>query len=81
MACSVVLDRELNKHKKDRLFRQSRGYFMHLICGECGQAAICYSHSQTKIFCKGCSDLLLKPTGGFAQIAGNTKSKKADNIY
>lgn len=68
-------------HKKKRVFRQSRGYFMHIICADCEQRAICYSHSQTDIRCKGCSGLLVKSTGGAAEIVGKTKSKKAEDVY
>ena len=81
MACSIVAEHEFNKHKKDRMIRRCNGYFLHIICADCEQRAVCYSHSQTKIVCKGCSALLVRPTGGAAEIVGKTKSKKAENVY
>lgn len=70
-----------NIHKKKRVFRQAKGYFMHIICADCEQRTVAYSHSQTNVKCKGCSALLVRSTGGTAEIVGKTKSKKAENVY
>lgn len=68
-------------HKKKRVFRQTGGHFLHIICADCEQRTVAYSHSQTNIKCKGCSALLVKSTGGTAEIVGKTKSKKAESVY
>lgn len=68
-------------YKKDRVFRQSNGYFMHVKCHDCEEQTICYSHSQTDMKCKGCSGLILKSTGGMAKLVNKARSKVAENIY
>ena len=70
-----------NIYKKDRVYRQSNGYFMHVRCNDCEEQTVCYSHSQTDIRCKGCSGLILKSSGGKAIIVNKARSKIADNNY
>lgn len=68
-------------YKKNRVFRSSNGYFMHVRCNDCEEQTVCYSHSQSDIKCNGCSGLILKSTGGMARIVNKARSKIAENIY
>lgn len=68
-------------YKKDRVFRQSNGYFMIVKCADCEEQTICYSHSQTDMKCKGCSNLILRSTGGMAKLTNKARSKVAENTY
>lgn len=70
-----------NVYKKNRVFRQANGYFMHVKCMDCEELTLCYSHSQSDMKCKGCSSLILKSTGGFAKLVNKAKTKKAENTY
>lgn len=70
-----------HQHKKQRVYRHSNGYIMHVVCGGCSRAVFAYSHSQTDITCKECNTPLLKSTGGLAEVLGETKFKKAENSY
>lgn len=68
-------------YKKNRVFRESNGYFMHVKCENCEELTLCYSHSQTDIKCKGCSEMVLKSTGGMAKLVNKAKTRKAENSY
>ncbi|KAI4291807.1 small subunit ribosomal protein S27e [Pancytospora philotis] len=68
-------------HKKKREFRHANGYMMQIVCNDCNLARVAYSHSQTNIKCEGCSTLLMTSTGGHAEIVGQTKFKRAEDVY
>lgn len=68
-------------YKKNRVFRHSNGNFILVKCGSCGEQTICYSHSQSDMKCKGCAELILKSTGGAAELVNKARSKVAENIY
>ena len=70
-----------NVHKKKRVFKESKGYFMFVKCSDCEEQTVCYSHSQTNIHCKGCSAMILKSTGGTAELVNKAKSKLAVSEY
>jgi small subunit ribosomal protein S27e len=65
-------------HKLKRLYVESTGYFMQVKCGGCKEITLCYSHSQRNMDCKGCGELILKATGGKAQLTGECAFKKVE---
>ncbi|KAL6121447.1 ribosomal prt S27 [Nucleospora cyclopteri] len=72
---------ESKTHKKRRVFRTCKSYFMYVKCKDCGETVICFSHSQTSINCSQCSSLLVTPTGGKAKILEGNAIKQAENQY
>lgn len=83
MVYSFVLSPELEKHKKNRVLRQSKGYFIEISCKGCEKETLCYSHSQTVIRCNACGVMLVKPTGGHANLLDTCMRKNtiAENNY
>ena len=81
MAISYLPSYQPHVHKKKRVFRHSNGHFLLVKCKDCEETNVCYSHSQTSIKCKGCSGLILKSTGGKAQLTNKAKAKKAESAY
>ncbi|GET87769.1 40S ribosomal protein S27-1, putative [Leishmania tarentolae] len=61
---------ERMKHKRRRLVQGPNSYFMDVICPQCRQVTVVYSHATTSVACKGCSKKLCRPTGGKALLVG-----------
>jgi small subunit ribosomal protein S27e len=47
-----------------------RSRFLLLKCENCGLEGVAFSHAATEVRCKACNRLLLRPTGGKAQLVG-----------
>ena len=52
------------------LIPQPRSRFILVTCPNCGHRQVVFSHSTFPARCLSCSELLVKPTGGKAQILG-----------
>jgi len=44
--------------------------FNKIICNECGEQQVVYSHVTTAITCNSCGNVLAKSTGSLAKING-----------
>ncbi|AFZ70169.1 ribosomal protein S27E [Caldisphaera lagunensis DSM 15908] len=55
------------------LVPQPRSRFLIVECPNCGHKQIVYSHSSFSARCLSCGALLVKPTGGKAQILGKVE--------
>lgn len=58
----------LKKHRM--LLIRPRSNFFLVKCVNCGAERVIFSHSTTKIMCDVCGELLVRPTGGRAEIYG-----------
>lgn len=65
-------------HKTKNLYVVPTGFFMQVLCDDCRAVTLCYSHSQRDMNCKGCRGLILKSTGGKAELVGECSFKKVD---
>ncbi len=54
-----------------------RSSFLRIKCPKCGMERIVFSNSKRKIYCEGCGELLVIPTGGKA-IINSQEIKKVD---
>ncbi|MGC9209063.1 MAG: 30S ribosomal protein S27e [Nitrososphaeria archaeon] len=54
-----------------------RSSFLRIKCPKCGMERIVFSHSKRRIYCEGCGELLVIPTGGKA-IINSQEIKKVD---
>lgn len=61
------------KHKRKRIIPNPNSYFINIICKNCKNKNIIFSHSQTKIVCKNCALNLCYPTGGKARLIKGCK--------
>ncbi len=44
--------------------------FHQVICGECSEENIIFSHVSTTVTCKSCGNIIATPTGSLANIYG-----------
>ncbi|KCZ79389.1 hypothetical protein H312_03228 [Anncaliia algerae PRA339] len=58
-------------NKRKKLIPEPNGAFLDVKCKECSNTSIIYTHSQTKIACKGCGYVLITPSGGKGLLGEN----------
>jgi len=56
------------KHKTKRIIPNPDSYFMDVKCPKCSSITIIFSHSQTRVKCISCDNILCSPTGGKARL-------------
>lgn len=44
--------------------------FQKIICDECGETQVVYSHASTQVACNSCGNTIAEPTGSKAMING-----------
>ncbi|MFP3219352.1 MAG: 30S ribosomal protein S27e [Acidilobus sp.] len=63
--------------RKKVLVPEPRSKFLLVVCPNCGHKQVVFSHATFPVRCLTCGTLLVKPTGGEAQILGNVESALA----
>lgn len=61
--------------KKKRLIPTPNSFFIDIKCSVCEKKTIVFSHTQRAIFCKNCSTVLAKPSGGKARLTEGCRYK------
>ncbi len=57
--------------KKDHIeIPRPSSKFQNVICGECNEIQIVYSHASTIVTCNSCGNAIAEPTGSKAEING-----------
>ena len=52
------------------LIPEPRSRFLLVVCPKCGNRQVVFSHATFPVRCLACGELLVKPTGGKAEILG-----------
>jgi len=52
------------------LVPQPRSRFVRVKCPDCGNEQVTFSHASMEVKCSACGRVLVKPTGGKAEILG-----------
>jgi len=60
-----------------QLILTPKSAFLKIKCPKCGMERIVFSHSTHKVYCEGCGELLVMPTGGKA-IINSKEIKRVD---
>lgn len=55
------------------LIPQPRSRFLLVICSNCGNTQVVFSHATFPVRCQSCGYQLVKPTGGKAEILGKVE--------
>lgn len=56
--------------KRKILVPQPRSRFLLVVCPNCGRTQVVFSHATFPARCHSCGALLVRPTGGKAEILG-----------
>jgi len=62
--------------KLKRLVPHPNSFFMDVKCPGCYKISYVFSHAQTVVLCKGCSNVLCQPTGGRARLTDGCSFRK-----
>ena len=65
-------------HKLKRLVQAPNSFFMDVKCPNCFELSTVFSHSQTVVFCQGCSQVLAQPTGGRTHLMPESSWRKKE---
>ncbi len=52
------------------LIPEPRSRFLVVVCPNCGNKQVVFSHATFPVRCLSCGEILVKPTGGKAKILG-----------
>ena len=57
--------------KKDHIdIPQPSSRFQKVVCKECEETQVLYSHASTQVACNSCGNIISQPTGSKAEING-----------
>ncbi len=59
--------------KRKILVPKPRSRFLLVICPNCGNKQVVFSHATFPVRCSSCGTLLVRPTGGKAKILGKVE--------
>ncbi len=59
--------------KRKILIPKPRSRFLLVVCPNCGNKQVVFSHATFPVRCSSCGQLLVKPTGGKAEILGKVE--------
>ena len=67
---------ENKKHKLKRLVQKPKSHFIDIKCSGCKKVNHTFTHAQSVIRCKFCSEVLANPTGGKLKIRDGCHIRK-----
>ncbi len=60
--------------RRKQLVPEPRSRFLVVVCPNCGHKQVIFSHATFPVRCLMCGTLLVRPSGGKAQILGKVES-------